>query len=69
LGSPLREICTAGFAWGDRYKVLKPRSVSTSHKNSYQIGIKISDEDFEAINIECDKFHGEWNYIIKPKIS
>lgn len=36
-------------------------------RNIYQIGIKVSKEDFEAINIERDNFHGEWNYIIKPK--
>ncbi|MDR2056920.1 MAG: hypothetical protein LBP83_01295, partial [Dysgonamonadaceae bacterium] len=29
-------------------------------------GIKISDEEFEKINIKRYKFHGEWNYIIRP---
>lgn len=33
----------------------------------YQTGIKVSDEEFEAINIERLDFHGEWNYIIKPQ--
>ena len=36
------------------------------NKNLYPIGIKISDEDFEAINIARDQFHGEWNYVISP---
>jgi len=35
-------------------------------KNIYQKGIKISDKDFEKINIFPKKFHGEWNYMIKP---
>lgn len=35
--------------------------------NSYQKGLKISDEELQNINIVKDKFHGEWNYIIKPK--
>lgn len=35
-------------------------------KNTYEIGIKISDEDFAKININKNVFHGEWNYIIKP---
>ena len=37
-------------------------------KNKYEIGKKISDEDFAKINIKKYKFHGEWNYIIKPNI-
>lgn len=38
-------------------------------KKQYMKGIKISDEDFQLINIKKSKFHGEWNYIIKPKKS
>lgn len=37
--------------------------------NQYQTGKKISDQDFNAINIERNAFHGEWNYIIKPQNS
>ncbi len=29
-------------------------------------GLKVSDEEFQKINIEKDGFHGEWNYVIKP---
>ena len=35
--------------------------------NQYEIGIKISDEDFKKINLTKCKFHGEWNYIIKSR--
>ena len=35
-------------------------------ENNYPTGIKISDEDFEKINIERNSFHSEWNYIIYP---
>jgi len=38
-------------------------------KNKYQTGIKVTDEEFEKINIEKSTFHGEWNYIIKPQTS
>ena len=34
--------------------------------NSYETGIKISDEEFEKINIVRDEFHGDWNYMISP---
>jgi len=35
-------------------------------EKEYKTGIKISDEEFEKINIKRYKFHGEWNYIIRP---
>jgi len=34
--------------------------------NKYETGIKISDEEFEKINIVRDEFHGDWNYTILP---
>lgn len=36
-------------------------------KNLYPRGIKVLDEDFDAINIKPHKFHGEWNYTISPQ--
>ncbi len=35
-------------------------------KNTYEKGIKVPDEDFKKINLIKDKFHGEWNYTIRP---
>src|SRR5665213_655489 len=34
----------------------------------YAKGIKISDEELAKVNMIKDDFHGEWNYIIKPKV-
>ena len=34
--------------------------------NLYPKGIKVSDEEMQAINITRDEFHGEWNYTISP---
>ena len=34
-------------------------------KNTYDLGIKISDEEIAAVNIERHKFHGDWNYVIE----
>ena len=34
--------------------------------NTYPAGIKVSDAEINAVNIERDDFHGEWNYTIKP---
>lgn len=35
----------------------------------YPKGIKVTDEEFNAIAIEPSEFHGEWNYQIKPRIA
>ena len=35
-------------------------------ENEYKKGIKISDKKFNALLIEGDKFHPEWNYTISP---
>ena len=36
-------------------------------RRKYPTGRKVSDEEMENINLERNKFHGEWNYVIKPK--
>jgi hypothetical protein len=33
----------------------------------YETGIKVSDEDLASINLSRAKFHGEWNYTIRPQ--
>lgn len=33
----------------------------------YEKGIEVSDEEFAALRITREKFHGEWNYVIKPQ--
>lgn len=33
----------------------------------YPTKIKVSDEEFNALNIMRDSFHGEWNYTINPQ--
>jgi hypothetical protein len=34
--------------------------------NDYPIGLKASDEELKMLHIKLDKFHGEWNYVIRP---
>lgn len=34
---------------------------------TYPKGIKVTDAEIASLNIEKDKFHGEWNYTISPK--
>jgi transposase len=35
--------------------------------NEYEVGKKVTDEQFKGINIQRDEFHGEWNYTITPQ--
>ena len=35
--------------------------------NVYPLGQKVSDKEMDALNIERDSFHGEWNYTIRPR--
>ncbi len=36
-------------------------------ENTYQAGIKVSDEELAELAIERDEFHGEWNYRLRPR--
>jgi transposase len=34
--------------------------------NQYATGVEVTDEQFDAVNLTPDSFHGEWNYTVKP---
>lgn len=36
-------------------------------KNTYPIGVKVTNEEMEKLNIVRNDFHGDWNYTIKPQ--
>ena len=36
-------------------------------ENSYERGIKVSDEELAALKIRKGKFHGDWNYTLCPR--
>jgi transposase len=36
-------------------------------ENTYEAGIKVSDEELAKLAIERDEFHGEWNYRLRPR--
>jgi hypothetical protein len=33
----------------------------------YPVGRKVTDEEFDRVNLKPQAFHGEWNYLICPK--
>jgi hypothetical protein len=34
----------------------------------YPTGRKVTNEEMNRVNVERNRFHGEWNYIIRPKV-
>ena len=36
-------------------------------RRKYPTGRKVTAEEMKQVNIYPDKFHGEWNYVIKPR--
>jgi len=36
-------------------------------KRKYPLKVKITDDQMRSLNIEPHKFHGEWNYTIRPR--
>ena len=36
-------------------------------ENSYEAGIKVSDQELAELALERDEFHGEWNYKLTPR--
>jgi hypothetical protein len=35
-------------------------------RNTYPLGIKVTDAQMATLHIDRDNFHGEWNYTIRP---
>ena len=34
---------------------------------TYPAGVKVTDQEMDAIAIDRHSFHGDWNYTIRPK--
>jgi hypothetical protein len=48
---------------------MRPKGLSVTCRldsTEYQKGIKITDDEINVVNLKKFKFHGEWNYLIKP---
>lgn len=37
-------------------------------EHTYPTGLKVSDEALAAVRMKRDKFHGDWNYTIRPRV-
>ena len=36
-------------------------------RRKYPTGRKVTDEEMKRVNLERSKFHGDWNYTIRPQ--
>jgi hypothetical protein len=66
-GQPLvsREVAVSLIANTRTRAGLKIRAALD--KREYPIGKKVSDQEMASIHLRLDKFHGDWNYTIKPR--
>ena len=37
-------------------------------RGKYPTGREVSDDEMQRVNLKPNKFHGEWNYLIKPNV-
>ena len=37
-------------------------------RSKYPIGRKVTDAEMRQVNLERNSFHGEWNYVIRPRV-
>lgn len=37
-------------------------------RRRYAIGKKVTNKEFRELKIEIDNFHGDWNYVIRPRL-
>jgi hypothetical protein len=66
-GRPLRSLGVIVNLIGHTTTKAGLRIVAELDPNSYETGIKVSDEQLAAVRIKRDEFHGEWNYMITPR--
>ncbi|MDA0740137.1 MAG: ISAzo13 family transposase, partial [Nitrospirae bacterium] len=66
-GEPLRDYETIVNLIARTTTVKGLKVTCRLDRRKYPTGRKITDEEMKQINIERHKFHGEWNYVIKPR--
>jgi hypothetical protein len=66
-GRPLisREVVVSLIGSTTTAKGLRVRAALD--EKEYETGVRVSDEEFAALPINRDKFHGDWNYRIKAR--
>ena len=66
-GRPLTDYCTVVNLIASTTTKTGLTVRARLDRRSYQKGIKVSAKEILELNIDRHKFHGEWNYTIKPR--
>ena len=67
-GEPLRDYETAVTLIA-KTTTAKGLTVSCRlDRRKYPLGRKVTTDDMKQIDLQPNKFHGEWNYVIHPRI-
>jgi len=67
-GEPLRDYETIVKLIANTTTAKGLKVICRLDRRKYPSGRKVSDEEMKAVNVERNKFHGEWNYVIRPHI-
>ena len=71
--TPVFAVTSIGAWWNligrKRYPEAKELFIAADAggSNGYPIGKKVSEKEMRSLNIEPDRFHGDWNYTIHPR--
>ena len=65
-GEPLRDYETSVDLISRTATTKGLKVICRLDRRKYPTGRKVSDEEMKRVNVERNKFHGDWNYIIRP---
>jgi len=65
-GEPLRDYETIVHLIARTTTAKGLRVICRLDRRKYVTGRRISDKEMKSINLEPNRFHGDWNYVIRP---
>jgi hypothetical protein len=65
-GEPLRDFETVVHLIAKTTTAQGLQMTCRLDRRKYPTGRKVSKEEIKAIKLQPDRFHGEWNYVIRP---
>ena len=65
-GRPLESVQTIVSLIGSTTTSTGLRIKAAIDRNHYEKGIKVSDDELASLNVQPHRFHGDWNYTIRP---
>jgi hypothetical protein len=66
-GEPLRDYETIVHLISRTTTAMGLKVTCRLDRRKYPIGRKVTDEEMKRVNLERHKFHGDWNYTIRPR--